>query len=193
MGYGDIYPITPIGKLFGIFITFLGVGMVAIPIGIILAGFVDQYSRLKRISEYAGEEDLHFIRIRLDKKDLWAHSTISGLGLPRGVIVAAIQRGGQVIVPRGDVGLMPDDTLILGAEALQDDRRINLREIELREHNPWNGLPIRDLDISRQAVIVMIKHRNKVLIPNGDLVLRKDDKVILYTQKHLSGAKSIEI
>ena len=40
IGYGDIYPITPAGKAMGIFITFLGVGMVAIPTGIISAGFV---------------------------------------------------------------------------------------------------------------------------------------------------------
>ena len=52
VGYGDIYPITTAGKIFGIVITFLGVGMVAIPTGIISAGFVDQYSRIKRISEY---------------------------------------------------------------------------------------------------------------------------------------------
>ena len=52
VGYGDIYPVTTIGKIFGIFIAFLGVGMVAIPTGIISAGFVDQYSRLKRIGEY---------------------------------------------------------------------------------------------------------------------------------------------
>lgn len=31
VGYGDIYPVTTIGKIFGIFIAFLGVGMVAIP------------------------------------------------------------------------------------------------------------------------------------------------------------------
>ena len=35
-----------LGKIFGILITFLGVGMVAIPTGIISAGFVDQYSRI---------------------------------------------------------------------------------------------------------------------------------------------------
>ena len=40
IGYGDIYPVTPAGKAMGIFITFLGVGMVAIPTGIISAGFV---------------------------------------------------------------------------------------------------------------------------------------------------------
>ena len=65
VGYGDIYPITTLGKMFGIFITFLGVGMVAIPTGIISAGFVDQYSRIKRMSEYGNESDVHFIRIQL--------------------------------------------------------------------------------------------------------------------------------
>ena len=42
VGYGDIYPITNLGKIISISITFLGVGMVAIPTGIISAGFVDQ-------------------------------------------------------------------------------------------------------------------------------------------------------
>ena len=65
VGYGDIYPITDVGKIFSIIITFLGVGMVAIPTGIISAGFVDQYSRIKRISEYGDEEDVHFIKIHM--------------------------------------------------------------------------------------------------------------------------------
>lgn len=76
VGYGDIYPVTTIGKIFGIFIAFLGVGMVAIPTGIISAGFVDQYSRLKRIGEYGQEEDVHFIRIRLTENDQWVNHRI---------------------------------------------------------------------------------------------------------------------
>ncbi|MEM5780126.1 MAG: ion transporter, partial [Lawsonibacter sp.] len=71
IGYGDIYPITPTGQTLSIFITFLGVGMVAIPTGIISAGFVDQYSRIKRISEYANEEDIHFIKVLLTTRDPW--------------------------------------------------------------------------------------------------------------------------
>lgn len=62
VGYGDIYPITAIGKMFGIFITFLGVGMVAIPTGIISAGFVEQYSTIKKKTEYGYESDMHFIK-----------------------------------------------------------------------------------------------------------------------------------
>ena len=50
VGYGDIYPITTAGKWMAIVIAFLGVGLVAIPTGIISAGFVEHYSRLKTIA-----------------------------------------------------------------------------------------------------------------------------------------------
>ena len=193
VGYGDIYPITDMGRLFSIVITFLGVGMVAIPTGIISAGFVDQYSRVKRLSEYANEHEIHFIKVTLVKKDPWAGQAIRNLGLPAGVIVAAIQREGQVVVPRGDVELRPGDTLVLGAQSLGGARHIDLKEMVLRSQNPWNGQRIRDLDISRQTIIVLVKRRGKVLIPNGDLVLREGDGIILYTQSHIRNANTIEI
>lgn len=193
IGYGDIYPITTMGKIFSIFITFLGVGMVAIPTGIISAGFVDQYSRIKRISEYAREEDIHFIKAHLTERDNWVGKTIQELKLPYGVIVAAIQRGQGIIVPRGDVALRANDILVLGAESFEDDKRIDLKELVLRKQNPWNGQRIRDLDISRKTIIVMVKRKNRILIPKGDLTLQEGDKIILYTQLHLAGANNIEV
>ena len=193
IGYGDIYPVTTMGKVFSIFITFLGVGMVAIPTGIISAGFVDQYSRIKRISEYANEEEVQFIKLHLTDRDVWAGRTIKELGLPHGVIVAAIQRDKGIIVPRGSVVLLPGDTLVFGAESFGEDKHIDLKEIVLRRQNPWNGQRIRDLDISRQTIIVMVKRKGKMLIPNGDLVLLEGDKIILYTQKYLSNASHIQI
>lgn len=45
VGYGDIYPITVAGRIMAIIIAFLGVGAVAIPTGIISAGFVEYYSK----------------------------------------------------------------------------------------------------------------------------------------------------
>ena len=173
IGYGDIYPVTTMGKLFSIVITFLGVGMVAIPTGIISAGFVDQYTRIKRISEYADEDEVHFIRVALTEHDSWSGKTIQQLGLPHGVIVVAIQRGHEVVVPRGSVELMADDVLVLGAESVgsSDQHHIELKELELRQHNPWNGQRIRDLDISRQTLIVIVKRKGRMLIPNGDLTL----------------------
>ncbi len=48
VGYGDIYPVTVLGRAMAIVITFLGVGVVAIPTGIISAGFVEQYSKMQQ-------------------------------------------------------------------------------------------------------------------------------------------------
>ena len=182
VGYGDIYPITTAGKIFGIVITFLGVGMVAIPTGIISAGFVDQYSRIKRISEYGQASDVHFIQVYLRKKDAWVGKTIRAAGLPGGVIAAAIQRGGRIVMPRGDTVLEAGDTLVLGAQGFRNDQHIDLKEITLRRQNPWVGQHIRELDISRRTLIVLVRRDGKALIPHGDLRLREGDTVVLYTQ-----------
>ena len=193
VGYGDIYPITIPGKIMGIFISFLGVGMVAIPTGIISAGFVDQYSRLKRMSEYAHEDDVLFIKIHLRRGDSWVDQRIMDLKLPYGVIVAMIRRGRENLVPRGDVKLKANDTIILGAEAVKDDTHVDLKEVVLGRHSPWNGQRIMDLDISRQTIIVMVKRNGKVLVPNGNLVLLEGDCVILYSQERVHGANTIHI
>lgn len=175
-------------KGFGIWF-FLGF----IPTGIISAGFVDQYSRIKRISEYANEQEINFMKVTMTDRDLWTGRAIKDLGIPRGIIVAAIQRGKEMVVPRGDTVIEQGDTLVLGAEAMGDDHRVELKEIVLKEHNPWNDHPIRELDISRQTVIVMVKRRGKMLIPKGDLVLQEGDKVILYTKMFLSDAETLKI
>lgn len=44
VGYGDIVPVTLAGKVCGTLLTFLGVGIVAIPTGILSAGFMEQVS-----------------------------------------------------------------------------------------------------------------------------------------------------
>lgn len=193
VGYGDIYPITTMGKVFSIIITFLGVGMVAIPTGIISAGFVDQYSRIKRISEYVSTEDIHFIKIHMHEHDHWVGRRIMEVGFPQDVIVAAIQRKNKILVPHGDTVLHEDDTIVLGAASFDKDEHIDLKEIVLLKHSYWVGQKIRDLDISRQSIIVMVKRKGKVLIPNGNLVMREGDKVVMYTQKHFSNAQNIQV
>lgn len=193
VGYGDIYPITTAGKIVSIFITFLGVGMVAIPTGIISAGFVDQFSRIKRLSEYAGEQDIQFIKIQLQKRDSWVGKAIKDLELPHDMIIAMIRRGREQLIPGGDVVLKDNDILVLGASAMKDGKHIDLKEIVLRKQNPWNGRLISELDISRQTIIVMIKRNGTMLIPKGDLMLLEGDHVILYSQSYIADAEQIVI
>lgn len=50
VGYGDVTPITPIGKLFGAVVTVVGIGMVALPAGILASSFSEMLRR--RQQEY---------------------------------------------------------------------------------------------------------------------------------------------
>ena len=193
VGYGDIYPITIWGKIVGIIITFLGVGMVAIPTGIISAGFVDQYSTIKKRSTYGYEADMHFIKVQVAANDFWVGKRIADLNMPTGIIIAIIKRKEEIIVPRGDVVLLEGDNVILGAEPFDEHETIRLTEIVLRKENPWTDQRIRDLNISRHSIIVLVKRKNKALIPNGNMVLKEWDRVFMYTKQYLKDAKENEV
>ena len=45
VGYGDVSPITPFGKLLGAMVTILGVGTFALPAGILASGFAQEMSK----------------------------------------------------------------------------------------------------------------------------------------------------
>jgi voltage-gated potassium channel len=45
VGYGDVFPITGIGRFIGGVIAFLGIGLVALPTGIISAGFLEKLNQ----------------------------------------------------------------------------------------------------------------------------------------------------
>ncbi len=193
VGYGDIYPITTLGKFFGIIITFLGVGMVAIPTGIISAGFVDEYSTIKRKQMFGYEADMQFIKIHIDENDKWCGMRIADLKLPSGLIVAVIKRDEEILIPRGDFVLEEDDVMVLGAEPYEVKDRINLKEMVLKRQNPWVGVRIKELDLSRHSIIVLVKRRNKALIPNGNMILQAGDRVFVYTKMHLVDSTEMEI
>lgn len=48
VGYGDIYPITVIGKFFTIIIMLAGIGLLALPAGIMTSGFLDEMRNTKK-------------------------------------------------------------------------------------------------------------------------------------------------
>ena len=47
VGYGDIYPITPLGKFLGAFIAILGISMFAIPTGVFASSFLEEMQKRK--------------------------------------------------------------------------------------------------------------------------------------------------
>lgn len=129
VGYGDIYPVTVLGKMFSIIITFLGVGMVAIPTGILSAGFVEQYSLIKKSTDYLMEKELKFIKLIITKDHNWNEKKVCELSLPRGLILAAVLRNGETLMPKGDMKLFEGDCVVIGARDCDVNVDVNLKQV----------------------------------------------------------------
>ena len=80
VGYGDIIPITPLGKLFGGFVMILGIAMFAVPAGILATGFavelrkrdfVVTWQTVARVPLFAGLDAARIAEIaRLLKREI---------------------------------------------------------------------------------------------------------------------------
>lgn len=180
VGYGDIYPVTTAGQIMAILLAFLGVGLVAIPTGIISAGFVEQYTKIKNLAEYQEETNVSFLTLNVDQRSSWCNQVLRSLNMPKGLLLVAIHRGQDILIPNGDTKIVKGDKLILCAESVHQRDQIHLKEIRIKEKSEWIGKPIRDLDISRQSIIVMIRRKGHAIIPHGEDIIHFNDLVILY-------------
>ena len=57
VGYGDIYPLTPIGRFLTSIISLVGIGVVAIPTGIIAAGFSSAIEKKEKLNSASLEPE----------------------------------------------------------------------------------------------------------------------------------------
>lgn len=110
VGYGDIYPITPFGQFMAIVISFLGVGAVAIPTGIISAGFVEQYQKVKDSSEGIAAS-LQTVAIDIDSK--WIGMTVAEIKEEDDIAIVLVSHDNDTFAPKPDYHIGMRDKLVV--------------------------------------------------------------------------------
>ena len=117
VGYGDIYPITPVGQIMAIFIAFLGVGVVAIPTGIISAGFVEQYQKDQNADvEHPDIDKVGEILVTNENK--LAGLTVSELKMEYDTNVYIILRDELTVLATDSTKLRENDIVIISSDKL---------------------------------------------------------------------------
>lgn len=177
VGYGDIYPVTVGGQIMAIVIAFLGVGMVAIPTGIISAGFVEYYTRIKNGA--VTRLDADFVALEITAGHPFSGLVLEEVLLPQGLYTATVLRDKEVLAPSGDLELCAGDLLVLGS---MSRKRIEagVEEIVLAGGHTWIGQQIGELDISRRSHVIMLKRGNKNIPPRENTRLRENDVLLIY-------------
>ena len=72
VGYGDIYPVTNLGRLIGAFIAFSGLAAVAIPTGIISSGLSERISKKRSAGRETDDDMKDIVRLQSKKLDMIA-------------------------------------------------------------------------------------------------------------------------
>lgn len=111
VGYGDIYPITVVGRAMAIIIAFLGVGVVAIPTGIISAGFVEQYTRIQNRGQIKSRGQ-GIISITIGAASPFLNKSVCKIENENGIDVIAFVRNGAVVLPSDDNVINEGDLLL---------------------------------------------------------------------------------
>ena len=109
VGYGDVYPVTVLGRVMAVIISFLGVGAVAIPTGIISAGFVEQYSKAQGKGTLL--EGLQTVTVQMDSR--WIGQTAASVQEKSRSTLLLVRRHGEVMKPEPDLRIDEGDELLL--------------------------------------------------------------------------------
>ncbi len=112
VGYGDVYPITTLGQMLAILISFLGVGLVAIPTGIISAAFVERYGRIKS-GDNIDDKMNNFITPTLASDHPWVELKVGDVILPPQMEIINIFRNHKAIDPKDNSRLKAGDELVI--------------------------------------------------------------------------------
>ena len=114
VGYGDIYPVTILGRIMAIIISFLGVGAVAIPTGIISAGFVERYTVMQNQNKPRANTR-GTVSVTVDEESPFVGWTVKAAEDKYKIDILVFIRDGAVIVPVDSTEILVGDVLVYQA------------------------------------------------------------------------------
>ena len=133
----------------------------------------------KTFTDYQDENDIQFIKINVQDNQKWCNKMLRDLEIPPQTLVVTVERNGKVIIPNGTTTIEANDILILTAPSFKDTKNMEMSEIEISHDHDWIDKPIKDLDLSENTLIVMIKRNGNTIVPNGNTIILQNDILVL--------------
>ena len=139
----------------------------------------DDSDVLKTFNDYREDDLMTMMRMFVPENHSWAGKKVCDITLPTGSLAVMIRRGKETIIPRGDTVIEANDSVILSVPPYKSDKSIKLREIPINEKHIWRDLQIRELNLPRRLLIVMIKRGDESIIPSGATEIHYGDVVVV--------------
>ncbi len=133
---------------------------------------------LKTFNDYVDDSDMELIQIKIPPTHHWVGRPIMEIELPENSIIVTIERGEGTIIPNGKTIIEKDDIVILNSKKTKY-YNMSLREIYINHHHPWKDKELKDLNLPKNNLIVMIKREGGTIIPRGNTAIKYRDIVLI--------------
>ena len=142
-------------------------------------------SVLKTFNDYKEDKNTRLIEFTIDKNNIMANKKIMDANIPEDILVVMIKRNGDVFVPNGSTEILPGDILVLSGNKLnqfndyKEEKSTTLTEVSVEEKSILANKSIREAEIPDDILIVMIKRKGEILVPNGNTVILPGDILVI--------------
>lgn len=143
-------------------------------------GMIDENGDImKTFSDYTEEMPIQFIKIYVGKNHPWINKKVCEIKLLPEVLLVTIMRGGEKVIPKGNTVIYENDILILSALSFESSAENFLTELTVDENHEWAGKRICELKFADDALIVVIKRKDSIIIPNGRTLVKPNDVLVI--------------
>ena len=145
----------------------------------------NEESVLKTFNDYKEDKSTRLIEFTIDEHNIMANKTIMDANILEDILVVMIKRKGDVFVPNGSTEILSGDILVLSGNKLKhfneynEDKSTTLTEVSIEEKSALINRSIKDADIPDDVLIVMIKRKGEVLVPNGNTIINPGDILVI--------------
>lgn len=134
---------------------------------------------MKTFSDYSDEMPVEFVKISIKAGDPWENRKIKDLTSLPDLLLVLILRGEERIIPNGNTVVLAGDKIVLSALSPEENLGICLTEIPIEKDSKWIGKPLSRIKLGEEKLVLVLKRNEKVVIPNGNTVIRENDVLVI--------------
>lgn len=139
----------------------------------------DESDVMKTFTDYQDENTIQLVRMTIEPGHPWVGKSLEEISILPNMLMVLILRGEKYFFPFGQFVIFSGDVIVGVAPGLQDSLDIETKEVQITSKHEWCGQAIKDITLSRNSLIVMIERDRNVIVPNGDEILLKGDKLVM--------------
>jgi len=134
---------------------------------------------MKTFSDYSDEMPVEFVKISIKAGHPWENCRIKDLTSLPDLLLVLILRGEERIIPNGNTVVLAGDKIVLSALSPEENLGICLTEIPIEKDSKWIGKPLSRIKLGEEKLVLVLKRNEKVVIPNGNTVIRENDVLVI--------------